>query len=624
MKRITQIEIENFRAFYQSYKIRLPEGQNLLVYGENGSGKSSLYKALSIHLASSRLPTLGFSKNNYRPAGDDGFIRITFADQDPATLDIISASAIDLEFGTSVVSNNVNFLQDTELTKGFLDYRILLAVYNHREPNPNLFSLILFELLQNFIPVGYGYPLGVRFTELTHEIENSYTRQTWAYRIAIGNLSTYETVLRDTLNRIFVQLNYFLIRYFKLNLRVGYTLRPFVASPYSWRTIPQELNLTIKHNGLQVAHQSDYLNEARLSALSVCLYLAAQKQIPQNIDFKILFLDDVFIGLDSGNRIPIAKILSEEFKEYQIFVTTYDRNWFELAQRFFKSHNSGKWESLELYSSTQEISGLKVEIPIMLPYEENFDRGSYYLHHKSRPDYPASANFFRKSLEEILKNNLPSHEIRDENYAMIETYRLGALVSSGLKFLQKIAADDKILLELQNALPTLLHPLSHYELSTQVYKVELERVEHLIPLLQDQLLHINLNCKVFIPKGRSFTLKFSINGTDNGFYEIYSKETIYALRASNGALTLSVGGCHCKCSYRTSSGGEISRSNFSPAATFVQYISVLDSYETIYNHIHVQPEFSHIPIAINPLNEFEYYNDNTNQTLEQHLQQVIW
>ena len=52
--RITGIELKNFRAFYGTYQINLHKaGKNLLVYGENGSGKSSLYLALKLFLESS-------------------------------------------------------------------------------------------------------------------------------------------------------------------------------------------------------------------------------------------------------------------------------------------------------------------------------------------------------------------------------------------------------------------------------------------------------------------------------------------------------------------------------------------------------------------------------------------
>lgn len=624
MKRITQIEIENFRAFFGQYKIELPKGENLLVYGENGSGKSSLFKALNNYLSSSRDAAFHFTKNNYRPVEDNGLIKITFHDADPITHAIQAGTGQDLDFGTAVSTNQVNFVQDAELTKGFLDYRVLLAVYNHSEPNPNLFELIVIKLLKYLIPTAGTDSLGGRFTELSRAIKNAYTRVTWDYRIAVSNMVTFEAQLRDTLDRIFHQLNLYLTDYFKSGLVVGYNLTPLVAPANNWRYVPAELRLTIRHNGIEILDPTEYLNEARLSALSVSLYLAAQKQNPQTFEYKILFLDDVFIGLDSGNRIPIAKILNQEFKDYQIFITTYDRSWFELAQRFFQSHSTHNWAAIELYSANQNAGTSNFEVPIHIPYEENFDKAVFYLHHKIKPDYPAAANFFRKSAEEILKSNLPEHEIRDDNYTLIESYKLGALVNSGLHFLNKIGADNSLLLELKNALPTLLHPLSHYQLSAQVYKAELEGLLELIPKLEKQLKDLKATYRVFLPQGRKFNLAFTINATDTGYYEIWSKETIYALRDSAGVVTLSAGSCHCKTCYTLSGANETSRRNFNNNDIIAQYISVEDSYNKIYNHIHGIAVYAHIARVGNCLTEFAYQNENGNHSLEHHKGLVAW
>jgi AAA15 family ATPase/GTPase len=43
--RIQTIEITNYKAFRGTHKIKV-EGKNIFIYGENGSGKSSLYYAL--------------------------------------------------------------------------------------------------------------------------------------------------------------------------------------------------------------------------------------------------------------------------------------------------------------------------------------------------------------------------------------------------------------------------------------------------------------------------------------------------------------------------------------------------------------------------------------------------
>ena len=49
--KITKIDIKNFRVFRGTHQIDLGKiGKNLLLYGENGSGKSSLYLALKSFL----------------------------------------------------------------------------------------------------------------------------------------------------------------------------------------------------------------------------------------------------------------------------------------------------------------------------------------------------------------------------------------------------------------------------------------------------------------------------------------------------------------------------------------------------------------------------------------------
>src|SRR4051794_14390914 len=44
--RLTQIQLKDFRAFSGELNVPLPKGCNLLLHGENGSGKSSLSCAL--------------------------------------------------------------------------------------------------------------------------------------------------------------------------------------------------------------------------------------------------------------------------------------------------------------------------------------------------------------------------------------------------------------------------------------------------------------------------------------------------------------------------------------------------------------------------------------------------
>ncbi|HAB16475.1 MAG TPA: hypothetical protein DCE44_08490 [Verrucomicrobiales bacterium] len=44
--KITEISLQGFRAFDEPFDLDLDGGKNLLLHGENGSGKSSIYLAL--------------------------------------------------------------------------------------------------------------------------------------------------------------------------------------------------------------------------------------------------------------------------------------------------------------------------------------------------------------------------------------------------------------------------------------------------------------------------------------------------------------------------------------------------------------------------------------------------
>lgn len=50
MSRLSTIEIHNYGAYRGTFRLELPKGENLLVYGENGTGKSSLFHTLRTFL----------------------------------------------------------------------------------------------------------------------------------------------------------------------------------------------------------------------------------------------------------------------------------------------------------------------------------------------------------------------------------------------------------------------------------------------------------------------------------------------------------------------------------------------------------------------------------------------
>ena len=514
MKRITKINILNFRAFFDRYEIELNNGENLLIYGENGSGKSSLFKSVSNFLSSSQNTALPYIRHHNKDT-EEGNLIFTFNDYDPTTNAVTSAIGEVISYGTEAVfTDTQQFLKTAELTKGFLDYRGLLAVYNHSEAQPNLFKLIVEILLKEFIPVGGTYAMGKRFIALKQKVTEPNRRNTYDYRNGIPEMAVYEVMLRTALNGIFLQLNAFLIKYFKLNLRVWYSLLPLVAPSYNWRYIPTELKLEIKLNGKLVVHQSDYLNEARLSALAVCLYLSILKRNPQPIDYKVLFLDDVFIGLDLTNRLPILDIIKNDFSDYQVFISTYDRHLYELAKRKFEIEIPGRWKSVELYVGKDFIGSRPVDRPILIVGERHFEKASKYLHDRQKPDYPAAANYFRKALEEIIQEHFPKWETADAEVTQLPDYKLGSLIYRAKRFLDKTGNSSNSLNQIITLISSLLHPLSHHEITSPVYRGELIIIESLIPKLVSELklLNIEKNFKCSVLEGRNkIKIKFIID-----------------------------------------------------------------------------------------------------------------
>jgi len=129
MKRINEVHINNFKFFPESEPIKI-EGKNILLYGENGSGKSSFYWALYTLLESSQ-------------KSDPEQIRKYFNKLNPNSLVNIHAvtdeEGIDNSFVKIVLNDNAEFevshqntaintsdqAKESLLASDFLNYRLL-------------------------------------------------------------------------------------------------------------------------------------------------------------------------------------------------------------------------------------------------------------------------------------------------------------------------------------------------------------------------------------------------------------------------------------------------------------------------------------------------------------------
>ena len=100
--------------------------KNLLVYGENGSGKSSLYLALKFFLESGEDASYIFENYQNIFITDDGYIKLHLSANQRSKARIY-------EWSQSVKKTNDRLIIEASKAKGFLDYKALLEThYIHR------------------------------------------------------------------------------------------------------------------------------------------------------------------------------------------------------------------------------------------------------------------------------------------------------------------------------------------------------------------------------------------------------------------------------------------------------------------------------------------------------------
>lgn len=403
--KIKKIEIKNYKAFYGNHSINIG-GKNVFVYGENGSGKSSLYYALKDFFQSSNEDIdMNAVDNIFLKAADQGknHIKITFNPNK-------DGNKRDAEYTLAVSSKNTNSSGDTAIRdanklKSFLTYKHLLDVHHIKKDGEiDLFNLLVKGVLKHF---KYTLTKGKELGEMWGEVETLIAKETGSsYRIDQKRKDVNEALER--FNKAFKQLfekpsagnpnpEYVLdhagpiLEQFEHGLEID--LRYTQATTDDYKTVKQNhVRVDLKFRSREIPKPHLFLNEARLSAIAISIYLGMIKRHPQLRPYKILFLDDIFIGLDISNRLPLLRILETHFPEYQVFVTTYDKTWYEYVRGFL----SDKWKTIEFYA--QEVNG-GFEIPKV---DDGTDMIQKARSHYNNSDYKASAVYARSAFEKTI------------------------------------------------------------------------------------------------------------------------------------------------------------------------------------------------------------------------------
>lgn len=416
--RIDRIKITNYRFFRDDFELSFA-GANLLVYGENGSGKSTMYRALEF-LTHKHFDSIAAEKNIFSEEGEP---LIEFGFNNDKEL-LIHGDMTELPDG-------FDFIKGLSIFTPMLDYKKLLKVHytTATVEKINVYDMLR-ELLKDY--------------EVTDGEVLSDIKDPTKY---FDTLTTIvNKVLLDETNRILAEFEAGLVIQ-KFNFKTEFTatraLEPVIHIDVDYRDQPINYHI--------------FLNEARLSALAVALYFAAIKALLGNLkgeSLKILVLDDLLISLDMSNRLKLLNILKAEFSDFQIFFFTHDKEMFEIYK------DKIKWEKYELYLDDA------ADIPSVIVKKgtSEIERAKEFYAAK---DYDCCALLLRKGFERLLKSYLTPKEQRDRN---CNELNLAGLVRAAIS---KSMGDAKRILEkLDGDRRHILNPLSHND-DRNIYSEEI-------------------------------------------------------------------------------------------------------------------------------------------------------
>lgn len=360
--RIAKISLSDYRAFPAGHACVFnlgADGKNLLLFGENGSGKTSLFRALRDLMAVNTGPADFALTRNVFTAGEEGAV----------STDLTAGPQQDFTWkygGQHPRETDGEPYRSFAQRFWFLDYKdILHTNYDHEGRD----EINVFRLLVDSILDGVKLPDGKTVTEQWDAVlhyappppddEEGQASPDDAREHVIARAKKFVDELDGILNQrrigIVAVANRFLKQMspgLRLHLKVQrlklikLSTDPR-AEPHQFREPCILLEATLA--GHRVKHPAHFLNEARLTGIGIVLHLAAAKAaIPTGGagSAPVLVLDDVLIGLDMANRLPVLRLLVKEFGDWQIILMTYDRVWFELAKEF--TEHTGLWTTLNL------------------------------------------------------------------------------------------------------------------------------------------------------------------------------------------------------------------------------------------------------------------------------------
>jgi AAA15 family ATPase/GTPase len=444
MKRIKEIKIKNFKAFQEEEVFSFgKEGKNVLVFGNNGSGKSSLFWALYTLLQSStkeneqvekyfenyeegNKDTHQSLKNVFMGEAEDAYIKLTSIDTN---------TGLEVNYTISHATINTNedddtLIQELNIASDFINYKLLHNFYrgSHRQ-EVNVWSVFerdifpfLFDGTQNWLEDIIKTPtLDVPRTN-SGKVVSQNRKQNYVDRLDELNVKIQAllTEIQDNANT-FIKEQFFKDKdVIRVHLSFDKKFKFENVRNDLWgenrdghRHDTLQIKLTVEINEREVTPATNwkkvervqsFLNEAQLTRIAIGIRIGALRTRPlAAAQFKILVLDDMLISLDLSNRMDIVRIiLNKEEKDnlkffdgFQKIILTHDKGFFNLIRR-----NTNEEDWVYYNFSKNESDNLAPEI------KEDATPLQKAVKYFEEDEFENCGNELRKEAEAILTNYL--------------------------------------------------------------------------------------------------------------------------------------------------------------------------------------------------------------------------
>ena len=476
MSRLTAIEIRNYRAYRGTFRLELPKGENLLVYGENGAGKSSLFHTLRTFLEAPGLRVVEATERNpnaTRPIKITDY-RHRFTSHEPGVRLEFGERKFDWMEGKNDTSHELVRLLNQ--AKGFLDYKALLEVHYLRageETQIDLFPLLMRSLLPYYTyapPGGTSQSYSAGLAQLNAEAKRSWSpasRRIQKKDELAKLITAYNEALEKDVQELGTRASA-LLEIFGGDFHVSFR---YVKAEY--RTWPRRIEapkvLAVPaFRRQQFPDYHHFFNEARLSGLAICLFFAALQKSPAT-GLRLLVLDDILIGLDMTNRVKVIDLVRDHFKDWQIILLTYSKAWFERLKDHVNAPDwKHRWKSVVLWEDWRDEDASPYIIA-----EGSGDLLEMAERHLTRKDYKAAAVYARSALEALChhtcaKANLPVIHVTSSKERKVEHYIEGIEARLGqLRVKIDRQSATKLIARLREAQSFVLNRNSHFDVEEE-------------------------------------------------------------------------------------------------------------------------------------------------------------